>query len=171
MRGFAFPSPSNSARVTGCTAYAAMVVSRSASASMSHSCSRKMSSTTSAWSRPEVSFAIASTTPRSSSMSGDRGVSRYPKVCPISSVHSAYVSVFSLTIASGVNVSPKMVPANSSTFERSSSPPSVADVATGVTRPSGFDAYSPANPSGWCCLSISPNRRSSSATSVPCAPS
>ena len=58
----------------------------------------------------------------------------------------------------------------SSTFCVSSLPPSVAEVATGVTRPSGLDAFSPQNPYGWCAFSINPSRCSSSAASVP-APS
>ena len=65
--------------------------------------------------------------------------------------------------AASSNGQPKTVAANSRSAGTSVPLPSVADVATGVIRPSG----APGTPTP----NAAPNRRSSIATSVPCAPS
>ena len=78
--------------------------------------------------------------------------------------HSATESRSSAMIASGSNGVPNTVSANSRSGPELPAPePSVAEVATGVMPVSG--------PSTPCVPRAIPRRRSSIATSVPCAPS
>ena len=77
----------------------------------------------------------------------------------------------SVTTAEASNGRPKIVSAKESIALGSSLDPSVADVATGTTRPSEYpDSYS-VNGNELCDFRNSPNLRSNKATSVPCAPS
>ncbi len=69
----------------------------------------------------------------------------------------------SVTTASGGNGLPNTVAANAHSSSARVAPPRVAEVATGVIRPSGRP--------GSATRSVAPSRRSSMATSVPCAPS
>ncbi len=78
-------------------------------------------------------------------------------------IHSAAVNRFSRTSADSVNEQPKMVSAKFNSSAAREPSPSVAEVATGATDPSGRPSR--------LMPSAMPSRRSSRATSVPCAPS
>ena len=101
----------------------------------------------------------------------EKPVAEDPNRDTMSLLHSSSDIMDSVTTAEASNGRPKIVSAKESIALGSSLDPSVADVATGTTRPSEYPDSDSVNGNELCDFRNSPNLRSSNATSVPCAPS
>ena len=114
---------------------------------------------------------------RSAMTDRETAVSTGMRLSTVRPVHSSTVTRDSVRTDSGGNSSPNTVVAKVRTAVVSPSSPRVAEVATGVIRPRGRARSASVRATGevvllWRWASTTrPSRRSSSATSVPCAPS